>query len=443
MRPIIAVVQLGESFADIWQTLIEGEDAECVVAAQAQDLPPQAAACIVSAAGLETDCVDPVRALRAAGARQVAVVGADTGHRTAAVALRAGASEYFALPADQVALRGWLAERLAGVRALEQAGELAHAESARYDFSNIVGESEQLLAALERASRVIPHRNATVLITGETGTGKDLLARAIHYNGPRAAQPFVEINCTAIPGTLLEAELFGYERGAFTDAKTAKPGLFEAAHGGTLFLDEIGDITLEAQAKLLRVLQDRQVRRLGSVRSFGIDVRVIAATNADLAAAVAAGRFRSDLYYRLSVVPIGLPPLRGRGNDVLLLAEHFLTEFAHEHEIPLPGLDPDARRALLVHDWPGNIRELRNAIERAVLLGGPVLGAGDVVPGSARAADGGVLPFPARMDEIEAAAASAMVARFDGNKSLAADALGISRSRLYRLLSEAEPPPTA
>ncbi|HEU5210995.1 MAG TPA: sigma 54-interacting transcriptional regulator [Longimicrobiales bacterium] len=439
MRPIIAVVQLGESFADVWQKLIEGEDAECVIAAGAEDLPPQVVACIVSAAGMETECVEAVQALRAAGARPVAVAGADTGHRAAAVALRAGASEYFALPGDQAALRGWLGERCAGARARERAGELARAERSRYDFTNIAGESEELLAALERASRVIPHRNATVLLTGETGTGKDLLARAIHYNGPRASQPFVEINCTAIPGTLLEAELFGFERGAFTDAKAAKPGLFEAAHGGTLFLDEIGDISLEAQAKLLRVLQDRQVRRLGSVRSFDIDVRVVAATNVDLSAAVSAGRFRSDLYYRLSVVPIQLPPLRDRGNDVLLLAERFLAEFAHDHDMPVPELNAGARRALVGHDWPGNIRELRNAIERAVLLGGPVLGRSDVLPDAPRAA-AGVLPFPARMDEIEVAAAKAMVMRFDGNKSLAADALGISRSRLYRLLSEAAPP---
>jgi transcriptional regulator with PAS, ATPase and Fis domain len=280
---------------------------------------------------------------------------------------------------------------------------------------------------------VIPHGSATVLVTGETGTGKELLARAIHYNGPRRSQPFVEINCSAIPATLLEAELFGFEAGAFTDARAAKPGLFEAAHGGTLFLDEIGDLPVDLQAKLLKVLDGMEIRRLGSVRPVRVDVRVIAATHADLASAVRQGRFREDLFYRLHVVPIHLPALRDRGEDVLLLAMHFLAEFCAAYGVTRPVLNGDARGVLLRHTWPGNVRELRNSIERAVLLGSGNIEPSDLLDNSGLQVPSAI-PFPATMDQIEQMAARVMVERLGGNKSAAAEALGISRSRLYRLL---------
>jgi DNA-binding NtrC family response regulator len=266
------------------------------------------------------------------------------------------------------------------------------------------------------------------------------MAQAIHYNGPRAAGAFVELNCNAIPPTLIESELFGHEKGAFTDARTAKPGLFEAADRGTLFLDEIGDLPLTLQGKLLKVLEDKQVRRVGALKGRTVDVRIIAATHVDLAGAVKRGSFREDLFYRLSIIPIHLPPLRDRGEDVLLLAEHFLRTLAAQYGMPAPSLTPDLRRALLSHPWPGNVRELRNGLERAVLLSdGPIRaddlfhgGAGGVSAGAG--GNGGPLPFPATLDEIEKAAAFAMLERLDGNKTAAADALGISRSRLYRLL---------
>jgi two-component system response regulator HydG len=249
----------------------------------------------------------------------------------------------------------------------------------------------------------------------------------------------VELNCAAVPSGLLETELFGHERGAFTDARTAKPGLFEAADGGTLFLDEIGDLPLTLQGKILKALEEKQVRRVGAVRGREVDVRIIAATHVDLAQAVRKGEFREDLFYRLSVIPIHLPALRERGDDVVLVAEHFLRTLAEQYGMEAPALAPEIRRALLTHSWPGNVRELRNGIERALLLGDGGLDPADLFPSGAaqndgQGAGGGAIPFPATLAEIERSAAFAMMERMEGNKSAAAEALGISRSRLYRLL---------
>lgn len=435
-RPWLAVLQQGDSFAGVWPEMAAAAGAELTVTDAVETLRPLREACalLVVVAGREEEAAREVGQARTAGAGAVAVVGAAAEHRVAVAALRAGATEYFALPGDVEALRSWVVEQADRVLARERARGLAAEERASYDFSRLIGESEKLREALRIAARVIPRGRSTVLLTGETGTGKELLAQALHYNGPRGDQPFVEVNCTALPPTLLEAELFGYEKGAFTDARAAKPGLFEAAHRGTLFLDEIGDLPLDLQGKLLRVLEERRVRRLGALRSVDVDVRIVAATHVDLAAAVAAGRFREDLYFRLNVVPIHLPPLRERGSDVLLLAERFLRAFAEEYDLEVAPLDEEVRRVLLAHDWPGNVRELRNALERAVLFSDGRIRAEDLFRTRPVAPAGGLLPFPAPLSEIEQAAARAMVDRFDGNKSAAADALGISRSRLYRLL---------
>ena len=238
----------------------------------------------------------------------------------------------------------------------------------------LLGDSPAMKGLRERAARLLQHpsdrgRLPLVLLQGETGTGKGLLAQALHDASPRATQPFVAENCAAIPVTLLEAKLFGYERGAFTGAREPKAGLFQAANRGTLFLDEVGDLPLELQAKLLKVLEDRAVRRLGATRTEPVDVWIISASNADLEAAVRERRFREDLYFRLAVFPLRMPPLRERGNDVILLAEHFLARHCAEYGLPAKALSPDARAALLAHPWRGNVRELTNTMERDGPLG--------------------------------------------------------------------------
>mgnify|MGYP000057403950 CR=1 FL=1 len=320
--------------------------------------------------------------------------------------------------------------------------DFAAREGTKYAFDGILGSSVALRGALALASRVIPHANVTVLLTGETGTGKELFARAIHYNGPRKSQPFVEINCTAIPGALLESELFGHEAGAFTDARTAKPGLFELADGGTLFLDEIGHLPLELQAKLLRVLEERTLRRVGGTRNIAFDVRIIAATHVDLQRAVDRSEFREDLWYRLNVMSIELPPLRDRLDDVVELAECFVARFAREYGIePPPTLSAGAMRVLTARARPGNVREVRNVIERALLVsdGQRVekadLSGGGLAPPSLRSAPaGGELDWPSPLGRLVRSAGLAMIERCGGNKSEAARRLGISRQRLQRLV---------
>ena len=442
MNPLLSILQATDAFADVWPELAEVAGVRLETGEAVPELAPlrEAVAILVVLAGSEQDAPEVVSDVRSAGGDPIAVVGAETGHRLAVQAMAAGAVEYFALPGDTDALWSWVQEQADRARADERARTLAEEERAEYDFSRLIGESPGLRKALTIAARVIPRGSSTVLITGETGTGKELLAQAIHYNGPRASEPFIEVNCTALPANLLEAELFGYEEGAFTDARTAKPGLFEAAHGGTLFLDEIGDLSLDLQAKLLRVLEEKRVRRLGSLRSVDVDVRILAATHVDLQDAIAEGSFREDLYYRLGVVPIHLPPLRERGEDVLLLAHHFLGTFADLYEVDRPPLDRTAREALLSYRWPGNIRELRNGLERVILLGDGSFDPEHLfLSGRSDAAgDAGPLPFPAPLDDIVEAAARAMVERTGGNKSAAAEALGISRSRLYRLLGEGD-----
>jgi Nif-specific regulatory protein len=239
--------------------------------------------------------------------------------------------------------------------------------SARYEFSGMVGRSPAMQRIFEVIRKVAP-LSTTVLIQGETGTGKELIAKAIHYNGVRRARPIVSINCGALPRDILESELFGYRKGAFTGAEQDRAGLFEAANGGTIFLDEIGDMSVDLQVKLLRVLQEGEVRRLGEEFSRSVDVRVVSATNRDLASEVEKGNFRRDLFYRLNVVPIDVPPLRERQEDILPLVEFFLGKFSEEMKKPKPALSREAKELLLQHDWKGNVRELENAIERALAL---------------------------------------------------------------------------
>jgi two-component system response regulator HydG len=433
----LLVVRLSDSFSDFWPVLARDVGMSLAQWAPAESGPPPAGAgvVLVAAGGHEAEVAGLLAQLVVPGDVPVIAVGSAASHRLAAQIVAAGAADYFALPDDRDGLRDALAAVVQRRRTSLGRAALAQFEAQAHTFREIVGESPALKAVLERAARVVPHGDATVLITGETGTGKELLARALHYGGPRAAAPFVELNCAALPAPLLESELFGHERGAFTDAKTAKPGLFEVAHGGTMFLDEVDHLAPELQGKLLRALDQKTVRRLGATATRTMDVRIVAATNADLPAAVHAGRFREDLFYRLNVITLELPPLRQRGDDVILLAEFFLKKFSAQYKLPHPSLTTDVRRVLLAHAWPGNIRELRNAIERAVLLSTPgTVAVTELTRRPSPPAATGPLPFPAPLGEIQRAAARAMLDAAGGNRSEAARRLGISRSRLQRLL---------
>ncbi len=294
----------------------------------------------------------------------------------------------------------------------------------------IVTSDARLLEALALVDRVAP-TDVPVLVTGESGTGKELVARRIHARSARAAGPFVAVNAAALPESLAESELFGHERGAFTGADRARAGRFEEAHGGTLFLDEIGELAPALQAKLLRVLEDRRVRRLGSEKDVTVDVRLVAATNRDLAREAETGVFRRDLYFRLAVVPIALPPLRERPGDVPLLARHFVSRLAARHRLPEPELTPEALDVLGAQGWPGNVRELRNALERAVVVrGGLAIRAEDVRPAASSGAPALTLDEETR--EREAALEALRLS--GGNRDAAARRLGISvRTLYYRL----------
>ena len=286
---------------------------------------------------------------------------------SAVEAMRLGAVDYFTKPFNMDELRLKVRQQMEAHRLKQENVLLKRALNSSHEFSNIIGRSDPMLA-LFKMVETIAKTNSTVLITGESGTGKDLVARAVHYNSLRREHPFVALNCGALPETLLESELFGHMRGAFTGADANKKGLVEVAEKGTIFLDEIGEMSATMQVKLLRVLQDRRFRRLGGTEEVQADIRVIAATNQDLQKMVAENRFREDLYYRINVIHLDLPPLRERREDVPLLAEHFLKKYSEGVEKPVRSISREAMDVLSAHDWPGNVRELENAIERAVAL---------------------------------------------------------------------------
>jgi DNA-binding NtrC family response regulator len=295
-------------------------------------------------------------------------------------AIRAGAENFVQKPWDNEKLMADIRSAVARHKAEEENLQLKRTLKQRYNFSSIVGKSEIMLKVFDLVAQVAPSRS-TILIQGESGTGKEMIAKAIHANSPRKDKPFVPINTGAMPSELLESNLFGHVKGAFTSAIASKKGLFEVANGGTLFMDEIATMGMDTQAKILRVLQDRRFMHLGGVQEIQVDVRIIAATNVDLRKEVREGRFREDLFYRLNVISVDLPPLRARREDIPLLAQHFLDFYANENGLSPRKLSADALRTLVDYDWPGNVRELENSIERSVVLSsGPVIGS-DLLPG--------------------------------------------------------------
>ncbi|HUO13868.1 MAG TPA: sigma-54 dependent transcriptional regulator, partial [Verrucomicrobiae bacterium] len=357
---------------------------------------------------------------------------------TAVEAMKAGASDYVLKPFSLDEMRMVIHKELDVRNLREENRNLREALGKKYSHPNIVARSPKMQEVLATVERVAP-TNSTVLLGGESGVGKDLIARAIHEKSRRAHGPFLKINSTAIPENLLESELFGFEKGAFTGAVASKPGKFELADKGTLFLDEIGDVPAATQVKLLRVLQEREFERLGGTKTIKVDVRLIAATNRDLREALEQGTFREDLYYRLNVVPIDIAPLRERKEDIPDLVNLFVTRFAGDSGKAIEGLSPAAMQMLENYHWPGNVRELQNIVERACALAkGNVLEAADIHidarPSKATNGGTGFLPDGMTLEQWEDEMVQEALRRAHGNKSQAARLLGLSRNALrYRL----------
>ena len=385
------------------------------------------------------DGLDVLQAARAqADAPDVILLTAYAEWKSAKDAIRLGALDYFEKGQEPEELYHRIDKALAG-RALRRENENLRAQlRERYGLPGLIAQSPAMHAVLDLVERVAP-TDATVLIQGESGTGKEVIAKAIHHASVRAARPFVAVNCGAVPETLLESELFGYARGAFTGAAGSKLGLFEEADGGTLFLDEIAEMPAALQVKLLRALQSGEVRRLGATQTATIDVRVLAATNGDLATRIAQGSFREDLFYRLNVIQMVLPPLRDRREDIPALAEHFLVRAAAKLGRTL-RLSPGALERLLRYPWPGNVRELENAIERAAILARTETVEPDDLPPHVSAGlqlgPSPALPRQITLAEAERAHILTTLERFGRNHSGAAEALGIGRTTLWRKLKE-------
>jgi len=357
---------------------------------------------------------------------------------TAVEAMRAGAENFLVKPLEPGTVLVVLEKVLEKLQLSRDSEQLKDRVRRRYRFDAIVGESAALQSVFDVVKRAAPTK-ATVLLLGESGTGKELVAQAIHQESTRHDKPFVNVSCAALSESLLESELFGHERGSFTGAVGRREGRFELADGGTLFLDEIGEIPLSVQVKLLRALQQREFERVGGTQTLKVDVRVIAATNRDLAAEVSAGRFREDLYYRLNVVAVTLPPLRTRKGDIPALVSHFIQKFAKSYDKSVRGLLPGTLNVLLRYDWPGNVRELENVIERAVVLArGPNLTTDELPPvlsgpEPAGPRPGGLIPG-ATFREIEREAILRTLEVVDGSTTRAAEMLGISTRKIqYRL----------
>jgi two-component system response regulator HydG len=367
----------------------------------------------------------------------VIIMTAYSSIETAIEAIKKGAYEYLTKPLDFDELRLKIGQAMEHSMLKEENRFLRELIGEQFDTRNIIGRSSAMARLIETTARAASS-DATVLITGESGTGKEMIAGVIHFNSPRKDNPFIKMNCAAISEGLLESELFGHEKGAFTGALRRKEGRFKQAHLGSLFLDEVSEMSLAMQVKLLRVLQEREFTRVGGEEVISVDVRIIAATNKDLARLVKEGKFREDLYYRLNVITLSVPPLRDRREDIPLLAEHFLKRFAEKNTRPMKGFTPQAMDRLVKYPWPGNVREIMNTIESAVVLSTspflteedlPIIreDQGDVAPTSGVVMD-------LSLDEIERATILKTLETMQGNKSEAARKLGITRATLHKKL---------
>jgi len=442
MKPNILVVEDEEKLRRVIELRLSGEGYEVTQAGTAEEALPLAARADLILSDLRLPGMDGLELLellrRQNSAAPMILMTAHGSVGAAVEAMKAGAADFLEKPFALDHLSA-VVHKAIEVRSLrDENRKLKEELGRRYEITNIIGRSTAMQEIFATVLRVAPTR-ATVLLAGESGVGKDLIARAIHHNSPRAGRPMVKINCTAIPENLMESELFGYEKGAFTGANVSKPGKFEQADHSTVFLDEIGDVPTQIQVKLLRVLQEREFERLGSNKTQHIDVRVIAATNQDLRAALEQGTFREDLYYRLNVVPIEIPPLRERGEDIPWLAEYFVKKLSPDTGSRVEGITQAALETLAGYSWPGNVRELENVIERSLVMArGTTLDAADIkldMGRQARALNADFsLPAGMTLDQYEQEIIRQALKKADGNKSHAARLLGLTRNALrYRL----------
>jgi two-component system, NtrC family, response regulator AtoC len=392
----------------------------------------------------DIDGIQVLRELRSRHPQTAVIMITAFGHIESAVAaMKSGATDYLEKPFQHLEkLRISVSRALEEVKARREITRLQGLQEGKYRTNQIIGESASTRRLREVITQLAESEAHTILVQGESGTGKELVARGLHYESARRHSPFMEVNCAAITETLFESELFGHEKGAFTDAKSTKKGLMELADGGTLFLDEVGEIPLASQAKLLRCLQERTFKRVGGTRDLKVDVRVIAATNRSLEAMVREGKFREDLFYRLNVIPLTIPPLRERREDILPLARHFLSDANSTFHKAVKRLEPETESLLLGNPWPGNVRELKNLIERLVILStGDAIEADHLPPPFSGSADGpaveDVSREPRTLEAIERAYIVKVLRQANGNKSEAAKILGITRQTLRKKLTEA------
>jgi DNA-binding NtrC family response regulator len=441
----LLVVEDEDKLRRVVQLHLESLGFEVDGAATAEEALPLAGLANVVITDLRLPGIDGIQLIKQLQGRgtqaAVIVMTAHGSVENAVDAMKLGAADFLQKPFSLDHLTT-IVEKVMAVQALRDENRRLREEvDGRYQFDNIIGRSAAMRDIFQTVERVAPTR-ATVLLAGESGVGKDMIARAIHHHSPRGRHAFVKINCTALPENLMESELFGYEKGAFTGASVSKPGKFEQADQGTAFLDEIGDVPGNIQVKLLRILQERQFERLGSNLTRSVDVRVIAATNVNLRAALEEGRFREDLYYRLNVVPINIPPLRQRREDIPFLALHFVAKLSKELGAGSRDISPAAVDRLLEHSWPGNVRELENTIERSlVLAAGETLQPGDIRLEEARGMNAAMqsqqaplLPAGETLEHWEQMMIREALRRANGNKSQAARLLGLTRNALrYRL----------